>query len=54
MYVYIIWIWFRCDKKKNCTNVQDKRFLWCGRGAKAKDSWTNVCFPKKECGLGIK
>jgi hypothetical protein len=32
------------------------RFLWCGKDikAKAKVSWVNVCFPKKEGGLGIK
>jgi hypothetical protein len=32
------------------------RFLWCGKDtkAKAKVSQANVCFPKKEGGLGIK
>jgi hypothetical protein len=32
------------------------RFLWCGKDAKAKAevAWSNVCFPKKEGGLGIK
>jgi hypothetical protein len=38
-------------------NQKFSRFLWnvnYGNAAKAKVSWTDICFPKKEGGLGLK
>jgi hypothetical protein len=38
-------------------NQKFSRFLWYGNygnAAKAKVSWTDICFPKKKEGLGLK
>jgi hypothetical protein len=45
--------------KRVIKDIEQKfnRFLWNGNiagGAKAKVSWTDVCLPKKESGLGLK
>jgi hypothetical protein len=45
--------------KRVIKNIEQKfnRFLWnenIAGGAKAKVSWTDICLPKKEGGLGLK
>jgi hypothetical protein len=45
--------------KRTIKSIEHKfnRFLWNGKdieATKAKVAWSNVCFPKKEGGLGLK
>jgi hypothetical protein len=55
----VYWTGIFIISKKIIKNIEQKfnRFLWTGKSessTKAKVSWSALCFPKKEEGLGIK
>jgi hypothetical protein len=55
----VYWIGIFILPKKIIKSIEQKfsRFLWNGKDvetAKAKVTWSDVCFPKKEGGLGLK
>jgi hypothetical protein len=55
--IYWTRIFILPNKILKVINQKFNRFLWNGRegsAAKAKIAWSDVCFPKKEYGLGLK
>jgi len=55
--VYWTRIFILPNKILKVINQKFNLFLWNGRegsAAKAKIAWSDVCFPKKEYGLGLK
>lgn len=57
--IQVYWFWIFILPKKIIKAIEQKfnRFLWNGRdsgSAEVKVAWADLCFPKKEGGLGLK